>query len=54
MLETILPQKFSFNEEELNMTYCFDILKYTLWKKVDYSLTLVSGHRIKFFVRNEL
>jgi len=36
------------------MTFCFDILKYTLWKKVVNSQTMVDGHRIKFILRNEL
>ena len=54
MLETIPPQIFSFHEEDLNMTFCFDILGYTLWKKVVNSQTMVDGHRIKFILRNEL
>ena len=54
MLETIPPQNLSFHEEDLNMTFCFDILEYTLWKKVVNSQTMVGGHRIKFILRNEL
>ena len=54
MIETITPQNLSFHEEDLNMTFCFDILEYTLWKKVVNSQTMVDGHWIKFIVRNEL
>ena len=49
MIETITPQNLSFHEEDLNMTFCFDILEYTLWKKVVNSQTMVDGQWIKYF-----